>query len=738
MQVLPETTTLDITRQHPPLSRGRRKWMERVLLVVLVLGFMLAGFVPAWRHLNSDFRNYYLVARLCREGYSMERLYEWIWFQRQWDHTAGDRGLVSYQPLTLFSALVVMPLSSLPPLPAKRCWLLLNLVFLLLTAVSLVRNTRLGWVRVLLLMMLAFFSLRSNFVYGQMHVFVLLLLTLAASLHFRKQYFWSGIALAIGAALKIYPAFFLIFLIVKKRWAAVAGLFVGVSASLFVSIYFFGVEACRVYVREVLPPALRSQIIDPYNVGWGSLNALLSRLFIGEPELNPSPVVHLPWLHALLYSLIVSLMVAVFLRAIGFAIEDRERERVEWASYLFLLLLVSSQPAPYHFVALILPIVLVTDYLLECSRTTTAAALVVLYVLVCGPYTPLQSATPSGWMNLLYFPRLFFLFLFAAILLRILFRWPQQKTALQTRSRAWIPAAIAFVTLFAGGFASEMRHYRGQFENYSSRLLTVKGSLMATDPVIVADRLFFTALAPRFLATARDTYAVHEIKNGAVTSFAAIGDWVHPAAATATPEVWAEVATVGGSQIVRFLPDQPLSSTDPITVEVEDAEQPVMSSDGKWLAYMREFKGRSSLWIRHLGSPDTLDREIAGPEFDAREAAFFPDYRLVFSSRRGGTFRLYVADPISGSTTQMHDPACPARYPAVSLDGQWIAFACERGGYWQLHSMNLATGKHFQLTNGDCNSVSPAWTLDSRSLIYATDCGRGLSMTALAKTAAFR
>jgi Tol biopolymer transport system component len=82
-------------------------------------------------------------------------------------------------------------------------------------------------------------------------------------------------------------------------------------------------------------------------------------------------------------------------------------------------------------------------------------------------------------------------------------------------------------------------------------------------------------------------------------------------------------------------------------------------------------------------------------------------------------------------------PTCSARYPAISPDGKWMAFSCERGGTWQVQVMNFETGKQMQLTNADCNAVSPIWTLDSKELIYATDCGRGLGLTALAKLSLF-
>ena len=73
-------------------------WSESAFLVILILVFVATGFIPAWRHLNSDFPNYYLIARLHREGCPLERVYEWIWLQRRKDHRGIDQPLVDYAP----------------------------------------------------------------------------------------------------------------------------------------------------------------------------------------------------------------------------------------------------------------------------------------------------------------------------------------------------------------------------------------------------------------------------------------------------------------------------------------------------------------------------------------------------------------------------------------------------------------------------------------------------------------
>jgi hypothetical protein len=56
------------------------------LLLLLMIGYIGGRALPrSWSHLNTDFPNYYVTARLLREGARTNRMYEWIWLQRQKD-----------------------------------------------------------------------------------------------------------------------------------------------------------------------------------------------------------------------------------------------------------------------------------------------------------------------------------------------------------------------------------------------------------------------------------------------------------------------------------------------------------------------------------------------------------------------------------------------------------------------------------------------------------------------------
>jgi hypothetical protein len=714
---------------------GWGKWSERVLLVTLILIFVVTGFIPAWRHLNSDFPNYYLIARLYREGYPLERVYEWTWLQRQKDHRGIDQPLVSFIPSTLPSALVVLPLSSLPPLQAKRWWLGINLVFLLLIAGLLRSITELSSVRIALLMFLAIVPLRDSFLYGQMHILVLLLLTIAACLYFKDYLFFSGFVIAIAATMKIYPALFLVFLVFKKQWRAAVGVVVGLAGSAVLSLYLFGGDAYLAFVQEVLPRGLRGETIDPYSVAWNSLSALLRRLFIAEPELNPAPVVHAPALYAFLHPLIHGFIFVAFMWVVGTKTEKCGRRKLEWAAYLFMLFLLSSQPGPYHFVALILTAVLVIDYLVSRQQIVKAGLVVVLYVLICCPLVRLPQISALGWSNLFFFPRLALMMVLGGVLLWILISASPESPGGRFNSRTSMLAAFALAALVGGGFISNMRHFKGQFDNYKTRLVTIPDSLFASEPVATSRGVLFTAMGTK-------GYMIRALRDGSVRDIPAIrDDWFHPAAGVQGNESWAEQSSGQGSRIVRFLAEDSTRKPTPLSIQAENAQQPVVSSDGQLLAFIREENGRDSLWVQPIKTTEDNfqgcgSREIAGTGYDVREMSFDSDHRLVFSSRSNGRFTLYMEEP-QGNIEEMRSPSCSARYPAISPDGKWMAFSCEQAGSWQIHVMDLRTSEDSQLTNSECNSTSPAWTPDSKRVVYATDCGRGLGLTALAELTVF-
>jgi Tol biopolymer transport system component len=62
-----------------------------------------------------------------------------------------------------------------------------------------------------------------------------------------------------------------------------------------------------------------------------------------------------------------------------------------------------------------------------------------------------------------------------------------------------------------------------------------------------------------------------------------------------------------------------------------------------------------------------------------------------------------------------------------------MAFSRLENGSWNLWLRDQETGKIQRVANEPCNQIEPSWEPDSKTLVYATDCGRSLWLTAIAR-----
>jgi hypothetical protein len=182
--------------------------VEWIFLVALLGLFVMRALLSAWRTLNTDFPNYYLAAVLRFQRTPIDRAYEWIWFQRQKDHNEIPQPLVGFVPNPPLCAAPMLLLASLAALPAKRVWILLNLVFLAAALCILRRLTQLRWRHILLIAGLCLLPLRTNFMLGQYYIVILLLICLAYFAVFHGHRFTAGTLLATALGSKCFPRFF--------------------------------------------------------------------------------------------------------------------------------------------------------------------------------------------------------------------------------------------------------------------------------------------------------------------------------------------------------------------------------------------------------------------------------------------------------------------------------------------------------------------------------------------------
>jgi hypothetical protein len=687
-------------------------WVQIVCLVFLTCLFLRKGVLPGWHALNTDFPNYYLVARLLREGYNLDRIYDWVWLQRIKDHWGIDQPLVGFAGLTPFSALPIFPMAGFAVLTAKQIWIIANLLFLVGTAEALHSVTSLHRRCIWLLSLLAIFPLRYSFMFGQMHVAVLILLTLAYFLHCKEKRILSGICVALAGALKVYPLLFAFYFVWKRQWREALSVIGATIALLSICYLCFGSHVMHIYITQILPRSMQGEVTDPYSPRAASAAAFFHRLFLLEPDMNPATVWNRPVLYSIFYPLWQAAMLLIMFLSIR-PRSDQETEKLEWAAFLVLLLALSPVPSSYHFVVLILPAVLAADVFVKRKQHGRLAILVLLYYLVCGELITISKVGPSfSPLMMLAFSRLWFCLLLWLFLLFCL--WRQNRLTephkdLGLHMMQLIPVLAIFWII---GFISYQRHFVHRKDDLRARVPLHAHQYLATGVHPRADGFIATTMVGT-------GYRIADQSGNAVWPVDK-ADQLSSAATRSGSRIAIEMADENGSRI----------TLNDASAQIPSGEYPALSPDGSSLAYIRETKGRGSLWLATLTPTAGTTTEVVGPPYDVRDAAFATSGAIIFTARINGSTNIYQITP-GGPLAVLVDDKEEVESAAASPDGQWLVFRKLLHDRWQLMVMDLASRQERQLTFSDCHASAPAW-MDDSTIIYSTDCERGLGLTALA------
>ena len=700
-----------------PSQGGLKQWAEMVarskplavaewmLLAILLALFALKGFMPAWRTLNTDFPNYYVAAVLHHKGIPLDRVYEWTWFQRQKDHLGVEQPLVGFMPNPPICALPMLPLASLPALAAKRVWLTLNIAFLLFALWVLHRVTRLSCRRILLISFLCITPLQANFVCGQYYVLILALICGAYYASISNHRLCCGLVLSVAASLKLFPALFLILFVRRRNWKSAIGLVLGGAVIMAASVAIFGWEVHRVWFTEVLPRASHGDIIDPYTLQWASFSALWHKLFLFEPLLNPSPFFNSGLLYTVAQSITPVLLILGYLVSFD---NDRtdNNNALDWAAFVSVILLLSSMPSSYHYCVLIFTAVVAIDIALEEPARAAAPTLLLVFAIICSP-------APAFLGKSLSLRRIMGNFALYAWLLHI------AKSGRRIRvERKWLGGA-AFVTIvLAFSYGNSVTN---RVEDFARRVNFAMKGYSANSPTPVGAEIAFTSMVDK-------GYDAVTVRNGTSRNLPLAGDGLAVAGSSQTPVAYLEESTEQSS-IMRL----PLSSQVDLPADlVAPGERPSVSSNGKWLAFLREDRASTSVWLSATESSDP-----------PQPVALIQ--QLVDLSVTDGGDLIAAVGPVShphlillrkdSSTVEpLNEIIGAVRYAAISPDGTRLAFSRLVNGSWHLVVRELATRTEQQLTHASCNAISPSWE-SSKVLLYATDCGRGLGLSALARVA---
>ena len=459
---------------------------------------------------------------------------------------------------------------------------------------------------------------------------------------------------------------------------------------------------------------MRGESTGPYNLTSASFTVLFHRLFIYEPALNPHPAIHAAWLFPVMLSVVQLLVVApLSLRVVpcqksprqkGPRQNDSRQIQLEWSACLLACLTLSPLPASYHFVLLFLPVAVLLKNIIDGEAWGKLAVLVLLYLAI--GYPAWHTLSGDGWLPLLHVPRLY-----AMIGLYVLCLVQLRPRVVCIRlfaapNLAWL-SALTGLTAISIGFA--LYYQRNVDSEYAGQLDIPSEQALLAQPLATGGGLSFIAMERR---------GYRAIDQGEAPDLSiAIDELSHAALG---PRRWVERVSTSSEIVSNDLAIQP----------IDNAEQPVVSPDGHWLAFLREDHGRAVLWLHALDNSQP-DAPATPPQLDVLEAAFAPGDSIVFAALQpAGTAALFERSA-DGKLTQISARNEEARYPAVSPDGKWLVYSQLNHGSWNLRLRNRDTGSTTVLTDASCNATDPSWESDSRTLLFASDCGRAIGLSAL-------
>jgi len=311
---------------------------------------------------SSDFYKFYLSGKLYQNNESM------YWIRKSDENNNSDsKKNIEPEPTNASSpppsylhpnlnpptfTLLVSPLANLDFNAALTIWSVLSLLSGLISAI-LIRNVSVCKKKtgislaLLTLSYFSFFPIFANFQYGQVGLFLLLILTLAWLAQRQEKLIISGILLSLAISIKPFIGLFILSLAFFRMWKAFISCIGSLAIILLSSLAIVGIDEYESYFRVL-------KTVDWLSTNWNaSIHGFFARILGGTS--NPS-MFDYP-LAAKLASLFFSSIVVLSIYALGYrlrALDYKAKCDVLFSVTIPAMLLTSPLGWLYYFPMLLI------------------------------------------------------------------------------------------------------------------------------------------------------------------------------------------------------------------------------------------------------------------------------------------------------------------------------------------------------------------------------------------------
>jgi hypothetical protein len=367
------------------------------------------------------------------------------------------------------------------------------------------------------------------------------------------------------------------------------------------------------------------------------------------------------------------------------------------------MLLLTTTSASDYSCLLIFTTVVSVDALLVMGKRNRAIALLFLYMVACAPVpTAISSRFP---LRLLAITTLYLLLLNSAV-----------TGDNKIPAKYWMTTgaiSVALLTIY------NLHIVRYRDEDFGRRISIARAGPRLANPVAVAGGVAFTEMHSA-------KYDLGFVTKGAVDEIPMSGDVLAVAGSNGSPQFDLELVRAK-SYIVKL----PAGRNESFGEVIVEGQEPTVSPNGKWLAFIRGQEGRGGVWLQAVDSNDAA-RLVLPSTYRPIDATVTDDGDVIAAAGEASDPHLLLVKWNTQEVARLIGFPHPTRYPSISPDGLRLAFTRRDGGSWHLMVRSLATGDEKQLTHAACNATSPSWE-NAETVLYATDCGRGVGLSALTR-----
>ncbi|WP_440951637.1 hypothetical protein [Methanococcoides sp. FTZ1] len=160
------------------------------------------------------------------------------------------------------------------------------------------------------------------------------------------------------------------------------------------------------------------------------------------------------------------------------------------------------------------------------------------------------------------------------------------------------------------------------------------------------------------------------------------------------------------------------SNSSQVGKSTADKRAPVMSPDGKKIAYLSKAAGNYDIWVMN---PDgTGNMQLTDSDADEGAPSWSPDSETLVYSMKGNIWKVGTG---SNVPVILRNDTFENTHPVFSPDGSKIAFVSDRSGNIDLWVMNTDSKGLQQLTFRNSTQTYPAWSPAGDKIAFASNEG---------------